>query len=94
MESPELAALIERGAAILREEGATEVYLFGSAANGSWKDASDIDFAVRGLPDAHYFRAVGRLLESLHRSVDVLDLDGDTPLSHLLRERGGLRRVA
>jgi uncharacterized protein len=69
--------LARRAAEMLRSEfGATDVYLFGSLAEGTPFGAhSDIDLAAHGLGDAHY-KALGRLL-SLSRDFefDLVDLD-------------------
>lgn len=92
--APSVLDLVAKAGAILVEEGATEVYLFGSAAEGRVREESDLDLAVRGLPAARYFRAVGRLLRELPCPVDVINLDGDTPFARRLLERGRLRRVA
>jgi predicted nucleotidyltransferase len=56
--------------------GASEVYLFGSLAEGgSFGDRSDIDLGARGLGAAHY-RALGRLLSlSPDFEFDLVDLD-------------------
>lgn len=47
---------------LLREAyGARTVWVFGSLARGCLDEASDIDLAAAGLPEAVYFRAVGEL---------------------------------
>ena len=51
-----------QAARLLREAyGARGVWVFGSLARGRLDEASDIDLAVSGLPEAVYFRAVGEL---------------------------------
>lgn len=85
--------LVAAAVAVLREEGAKEVYLFGSGATGAWRPGSDIDIAVRGLPGRRYYRAVGRLLEALRTPVDLVPLESDTPLVRSIRASGSLRRV-
>lgn len=69
--------LAAEAAELLRAQfGATEVYLFGSLAEGApFAMHSDIDLAARGLGPAHY-KALGRLL-SLSRDFefDLVDLD-------------------
>jgi len=87
-------AVIERAAALLREEGAREVYVFGSVAAGRQRAGSDLDIAVAGLPPERFFRAVGRLLTELPVSVDLIDLDRSSPVTDRLRDSGSLRRVA
>ncbi len=54
-----------RGAELLRSQFQVEkVVVFGSLTNRElFHIRSDIDFAVWGLPDKHYFRALGALLD-------------------------------
>lgn len=85
---------IGKAAEILKSYGATEVYLFGSQATGDAGDDSDVDFAVRGLPDEVYFTASARACSVLSVSMDLITLDEKTPFTELLMERKALRRVA
>lgn len=88
--------IIAEGCALLRVYGATEVYVFGSHARGVAGSGSDIDFAVRGVPDDIYFRLHGDLAEALGVPVDLVLLDSDTSFArHVLGkiERGWARRV-
>jgi predicted nucleotidyltransferase len=48
--SNDIAQVIQQTAAVLKASGAKEVYIFGSAAKGTMKEGSDVDFAVAGLP--------------------------------------------
>jgi predicted nucleotidyltransferase len=80
-------------AAILREMGATAVYVFGSATTGKQRPDSDLDVAVTGLPPSRYFAAVSKASEIAGRPVDLVDLDDDTPLVRFLRSSGELQRV-
>ena len=49
-------------AGLLRSLGATEVYVFGSAAKGEPQAGSDLDLAVSGLPpQVNFFRPSARL---------------------------------
>jgi len=85
--------LVEQAANALVRFGAREVYLFGSRAHGTADDSSDLDLAVSGLPPRLFFRAYGRLLMEAPCSVDLVDLDQDTPFTRCLREEGELVRV-
>ncbi len=84
---------IETAARILKEEGATEVYLFGSAAAGEMRPGSDIDLAVRGIPPERYYRAGGKVMLAIPRPVDIIDLDSPTPFTDYLIRKGKLHRV-
>ena len=91
----QLQTLIDKAVAILRTYGATEVYLFGSAREGTFDPASsDLDFAVRGIAPQSYFSAVGETLCALGREVDIIDLDAGTAFGNYLTEHNELSRVA
>jgi len=78
---------------LLRSMGATDVFVFGSAARGGMRDDSDVDMAVTGLPPRLYFSAVARASDLIGRLVDLLDLDDPTPSVQYLVGSGDLVRV-
>jgi predicted nucleotidyltransferase len=86
-------ARLKRAAEIFRSYGAAEVYLFGSYATGKAEGLSDVDFAVAGLPSSNFFPAMGRAIEELGRTIDVVNLDRETPFTSLLKGRGELVRL-
>jgi predicted nucleotidyltransferase len=91
-------AFIEKNAIVaaanlLRSMGATQVFIFGSAARGKLRPDSDIDMAVIGLPSKVYFSAVSKASDLLGRPVDLVDLDDPTPLVGYLLGSGDLVRV-
>jgi predicted nucleotidyltransferase len=77
---------LERAAQILKEAGCTEIFLFGSLAEGDLREGSDIDLAVRGCPPENYFRLWSRLSDALRHPVDLIDLDSTQPLAKYLRD--------
>jgi predicted nucleotidyltransferase len=85
---------ISAASEILLREGCTEIYIFGSIAQGSFTNESDIDIAAVGLPKNRFFVAYGLLLSQIHRPVDLVALDYDSDFGRILIERGLLRRVA
>jgi predicted nucleotidyltransferase len=89
----ELKRLIDRAAAVLKEAGAREVYVFGSAASGTMREGSDIDLAVSGLPPEKFFQAMGDAADALQRPLDLVDIDEVNPFTRYLREEGELKRV-
>jgi predicted nucleotidyltransferase len=89
----DLTRRIHEAASALRESGAREVYLFGSAATGRVTPVSDIDLAVSGLPPAQFFRAMSKAAAAMGRPIDLIDLDDDTPFTRYLRSEGELQRV-
>jgi predicted nucleotidyltransferase len=90
----EIDDLVATGAALLRSAGAREVYVFGSVATGKFREGSDIDLAVSGLPSASFFGTLAQLTDLLDRPVDLVDLDDVSPFTAYLRDKGLLRRVA
>lgn len=90
----DLRRLIEKAAEALKKAGAREVYLFGSAAAGQFREYSDIDMAVAGLPPEAFFKAMGDAADILNRPLDLVDLDEVTPFTQYLKEEGELQRVA
>jgi predicted nucleotidyltransferase len=87
-------SMVQASAALLRKMGATEVFIFGSAARGTMRPDSDVDMTVAGLPPAVYFSAVSKISDILGRPVDLVDLDDPTPTVRYLRSSGDLVRVS
>jgi len=91
--SAETKVLIALAAAQLKEAGAREGYLFGSAAKGLAEAGSALDLAVSGLPASAFYRVGARLSDLVGRSVDLIDLDASTPFTRYLRQENELFRV-
>jgi len=85
---------IKQAADALLRSGAKEVYVFGSAAEGTDTPESDIDLAVSGLPPEGFFHAVGEATMAVSRPIDVIDLDDPNPFTEYLQRKGKLLRVA
>ncbi len=84
---------IDRAVSILKEEGCSEIFLFGSGAEGKIRDRSDIDLAIRGCLPGHFFRLLGRLLWELDHPVDLVNLDTQDPFAQFLQKEGVLLQV-
>jgi predicted nucleotidyltransferase len=84
---------LEKAVAILKEFGATEVYLFGSQATGKARKDSDLDLAERGIPARKFFEAYGKVLMALDHEVHLIALDKPTDFSKYLQSKGELRVV-
>ena len=85
---------IDMAARILREAGAREVFVFGSAGREEQRPGSDLDLAVRGLPPERFFDAMSRVALAISRPIDLIDLDERNPFTEYLERKGELRRVA
>ncbi len=70
---------------LVKEFSVKKVVLFGSVLEaGGFKEGSDIDIAVDGLPKKLYFRALARLMMESAFEVDLKPIED---VSELLRER-------
>ena len=90
----EIKELIDQAASVLKEAGAQEVYLFGSAAAGTLTEHSDIDIAVSGLPPEKFFHVMGQIHRIIDHSLDLIDLDEENPFTNYLKKKGKIIRVA
>jgi predicted nucleotidyltransferase len=89
-DSSDLALAVD----ILESYGAREIFLFGSMARGDVDDFSDRDFAIRGIPAEKFYSVLGKLLSSLARPVDLIDLAEDEHFTEHLGEKREFTRVA
>ena len=85
---------LENVAKALKKFGAREIYIFGSATDGTFRRNSDVDLAVSGLPPEKYFHAFSEVQRLLDRPLDLIDLDRPTLFTEYLKKKGKLRRVA
>lgn len=79
--------------AVFKNSGAKSVYIFGSAAKGTMRSDSDVDFAVSGLPPEKFFKALSVASNIIDRPIHLIDLDEATPFTQYLIEEGELQRV-
>ena len=80
---------------ILQAQGCFEVYVFGSVADSTSTNFSDLDIAVRGLVPEKFFATLGKLISTLDHDCDLIDLDDlKDPFAKMLAEGGELVRVA
>ena len=89
----EYRADVARAVEICKAEGCREVYVFGSVATGRHRPKSDLDIGVRGCPSERFYRLLGRLMDELTRSVDLVDLDLETRVAEFLEQEGQLVHV-
>ncbi len=74
-----LRGSLPAAAALLRSQGADGVWVFGSLVAGDVHRLSDVDLAVRGLPDEVYFRTLSHLVALFDAEVDLVQLEGASP---------------
>ncbi len=78
----------------LKSVGCSEIYLFGSVAEGDARESSDLDIAVRGIPANKFFAVYGQLLSRCSRPVDLVDLDLQANLGRQILANANVKRVA
>lgn len=85
---------IKKAIEILKENGAEEVFIFGSIANGKFNENSDIDIAVKGLNEKDFYKVASILMFELENEFDLIDLDDkENRFSQMLLKVGGLLKV-
>ena len=85
---------IKKAIKILKENGAKEVYIFGSIANGKFNENSDIDIAIRGLKESEFYKVASILMFELEHEFDLIDLDDKAnDFSQMISKVGGLLKV-
>ena len=85
---------IKKAVSILKENGAKEVYIFGSIVNGKFNNNSDIDIAVKGLEQKDFYKVASILMFELENEFDLIDLDDtENSFSQMLLKVGGLLKV-
>jgi len=85
---------IEKAIQILKENGAKDIYIFGSIANGKFNENSDIDIAVSGLKQEEFYTIASILMFELENEIDLIDLDDkDNRFSQMLLKVGCLLKV-
>ncbi|MEW5947649.1 MAG: nucleotidyltransferase domain-containing protein [bacterium] len=72
---------------IAREFHVKKVWLFGSSLH-SGADAADIDIAVEGVPEGQFFKFYARIMWSLSKPVDIVDMSDDLPIVSIIRKTG------
>lgn len=92
--SPEIEKDLDVAIDYLKSVGCTEVFIFGSVADGSATGESDLDIAVRGINPADFFSIYGELLTRLSRPADLIDLDIQKNFGQRLLDSDRLKRVA
>jgi predicted nucleotidyltransferase len=85
---------IDSAIRILANYGTTEIYIYGSLADGSYHENSDIDIAVKGLKPELYLKACADLSFNVKRKVDLLNMDTQARFAGMLEEIKELVRVS
>jgi predicted nucleotidyltransferase len=65
---------LDKAINIAKEFGIGKLYLFGSSLYKSPMKANDYDFAVAGISPSNFFSFYGKLMMSLSKNVDLIDV--------------------
>jgi predicted nucleotidyltransferase len=84
---------LESAISILLKYGAAEIYIYGSLADGSYNENSDIDIAVKGLKPELYLKAYADLSFNVNKKVDLLNMDTQERFAGMLDNLKELVRV-
>lgn len=78
---------LEQCVRILKEFGATDIYLFGSVARNQATPTSDIDLAVRGISGDKLFAILGQLEDWVESNIDLVLLDEESAFTQHIEEK-------
>lgn len=85
---------IKKAVEILKSNGATEIFIFGSTVNGNFNRNSDIDIAIRGIRQEEFYKVASILMFELEKEIDLVDLDDETDrFSQIILKNGNIIRV-
>lgn len=74
---------------LAKEYGAKKVWLFGSMLESNPKtEPGDIDIAVEGIPPEIFFMFWSALDSKFRQNIDLVYLDNDPPIRHIVFKRG------
>ena len=85
---------IDTAISILKEEGCSEVYIFGSLVRGNSNSDSDIDLAVKGIRKGNFIKIFARLMSALEHPVDLVDMNSDKDFTKHIVKTKNIIRVA
>ena len=85
---------IKKAVKTLKENGATEIFIFVSIVNGNLNRNSDIDIAIRGIIQEDFYKVASILMFELEKEIDLVDLDDKTDrFSQIILKNGNIIRV-
>jgi predicted nucleotidyltransferase len=84
---------MEKAIKLLKGEGCSEIYLFGSLLSEKLTSTSDIDIGVRGCPGRRFFRLYSKLSDELEHPVDLVDFDSEEEFFSMLHSIEEIVRI-
>lgn len=73
--SAEIKEKLDKIVDYLKNIGCSKVLLFGSYAEGSIHENSDIDIAVSGISTLDFFKAIAKLPLLINNPIDLVDFN-------------------
>jgi len=77
---------LEKAAVLLKNEGCTDVFLFGSLVTGNIRPDSDIDIGVKGLAAEKFIPVYSKLYNEFDTPIDLVDFDFNKNMFALLSD--------
>jgi len=85
---------IKKALKILKQNGATEIYIFGSIEKGNFNKNSDIDIAIRGVKQENFYKVASILMFEIEKEIDLIDLDDENDkFARMLIDKNILVRI-
>jgi predicted nucleotidyltransferase len=84
---------IKSAYSMLKNEGCTNVYLFGSLVKEKSYEGSDIDIGIRGLPDEKFFKVYAMLDHISDIEIDLVDFDDENDFFCMLKDIGRVKEI-
>ena len=85
---------IKKALKILKQNGATEIYIFGSIEKGNFNKNSDIDIAIRGVKQENFYKVASILMFGIEKEIDLIDLDDENDkFARMLIDKNILVRI-
>lgn len=85
---------IKKALKILKQNGSTEIYIFGSIEKGNFNKNSDIDIAIRGVKQENFYKVASILMFEIEKEIDLIDLDDENDkFARMLIDKNILVRI-
>ena len=85
---------IKKALKILKQNGSTEIYIFGSIEKGNFNKNSDVDIAIRGVKQKNFYKVASILMFEIEKEIDLIDLDDENDkFARMLIDKNILVRI-
>ena len=85
---------IKKALKILKQNGATEIYIFSSIEKGNFNKNSDVDIAIRGVKQENFYKVASILMFEIEKEIDLIDLDDENDkFARMLIDKNILVRI-